>query len=151
MRYQLKSQFISQLPIPEMTEDEHEAVGALAMEITEIANNRYELHESTRHRIHTDLARGRKKLGNKLTAWWELDFPTFRKEIERRFKRDIPVAERDQWQTWLNERRAQHDRYTAAIIRLETELNDRVYKLFNLTPDEIQIIEESTKYNYGEV
>jgi hypothetical protein len=30
-------------------------------------------------------------------------------------------------------------------------LNARVYGLFDLTPAEIAIIEESTKYRYGEV
>ena len=39
----------------------------------------------------------------------------------------------------------------AAIVRLETQLNTRVYGLFDLTPAEIKIIEESTKYRYGEV
>jgi len=34
---------------------------------------------------------------------------------------------------------------------MKTELNARVYALFDLTPAEIKIIEESTKYRYGEV
>jgi hypothetical protein len=34
---------------------------------------------------------------------------------------------------------------------METELNARVYALFDLSPAEIRIIEESTKYRYGEV
>jgi hypothetical protein len=37
------------------------------------------------------------------------------------------------------------------IVALETELNERVYRLFDLTDEEIRIIEESTKYRYGEV
>jgi hypothetical protein len=36
-------------------------------------------------------------------------------------------------------------------VRLETQLNRRVYDLFDLTPTEVKIIEESTKYRYGEV
>jgi hypothetical protein len=48
-------------------------------------------------------------------------------------------------------RRAEHERYTAEIIRLETTLNEHVYALFDLTADEIKLIEESTKYRYGEV
>jgi hypothetical protein len=32
-----------------------------------------------------------------------------------------------------------------------TDLNARVYALFDLTPAEIQLVEESTKYRYGEV
>jgi hypothetical protein len=34
---------------------------------------------------------------------------------------------------------------------LKTELNQHVYRLFDLTPAEIQLIEASTKYQYGEV
>ena len=34
---------------------------------------------------------------------------------------------------------------------METDLNARVYALFDLTPAEIMIIEERTKYQYGEV
>jgi hypothetical protein len=34
---------------------------------------------------------------------------------------------------------------------METQLNDRVYALFDLSPAEIVIIEESTKYRCGEV
>ena len=37
-----------------------------------------------------------------------------------------------------------------ATIRLKTELNKRVSILFDLTPKEIRIIDDSTKYQYGE-
>ena len=40
---------------------------------------------------------------------------------------------------------------TAEIVGLETELNERVYRLFDLTAEEVRVIEESTKYRYGEV
>jgi hypothetical protein len=36
-------------------------------------------------------------------------------------------------------------------VRLATQLNSRVYDLFDLTAVEIKVIEESTKYRYGEV
>ena len=48
-------------------------------------------------------------------------------------------------------RRADQEQRTAEIVRLETQLNARVYALFDLTPAEIKIVEESTKYRYGEV
>ena len=44
----------------------------------------------------------------------------------------------------------EHRERTAEIVRLETELNARVYGLFGLTAAEIAIVEESTKYRYGE-
>jgi hypothetical protein len=36
-------------------------------------------------------------------------------------------------------------------VRLETELNARAYTLFDLTPTEIRLVEESTRCRYGEV
>ncbi len=61
------------------------------------------------------------------------------------------MSERDEWEAWLNERRGQHWRLTDEIVRLETQLNEIVYELFNLRSDEIKIIEKSTKNRYGEV
>jgi len=40
---------------------------------------------------------------------------------------------------------------TREIVRLDTELNGRVYTVFDLTPAEVRMVEESTKYRYGEV
>jgi hypothetical protein len=36
-------------------------------------------------------------------------------------------------------------------LDLEIEINQHVYRLFDLIPAEIQLIEASTKYPYGEV
>lgn len=151
--YHMQPQFISRLPIPTLTDDERLAVGALAMGITDRARARYALHQEVRHRIRTDLGgQGTgKPLNRKLTAWWELGFPAFRTEVQKVYQRDIPLAERTDWESWLAGRRAEHERLTAEIVTLETELNDRVYRLFGLTAAEIRIIEESTQYRYGEV
>lgn len=150
-RYQQKIQFISRLPIPDAPAAEREVIGALAMKITEQARARYELHRRTRRRILSDLGLAGRKLNQKLTAWWNLDFHAFRAEVKKVFKKDIPLGERDEWEEWLAGRRAKHERLTTEIVRLETELNARVYDLFGLTPEEIRIIEETTKYRYGEV
>jgi hypothetical protein len=61
------------------------------------------------------------------------------------------LKERQEWELFLGNGREQHQQLTAQIIVLETELNRHVYALFKLTPEKIQIIETSTKYNYGEV
>ena len=142
---------LAHMPVPNASDEERNDISALAMEITEQARDRYELHRRTHRRISSDLGTPDKKLNQKLTAWWNLDFPEFRAQIKKVFKRDIPLGERDDWEDWLEAQRGKHERYTAEIVRLETELNERVYALFDLTPEEIQVIEESTKYQYGEV
>ena len=151
MRYRLIDQYMRPLPIPDAPAAEREAIGDLAMRITAEARARYELHRKTRARITADLGVPGGKLNQKLTAWWDLDFPTFRAELQKVFRRDIPLKQRDDWDEWLQSRRAEHATRTESIVRLETELNARVYTLFDLTRAEITIIEESTKYKYGEV
>jgi hypothetical protein len=151
MRYRLIDQYMRPLPIPDAPASACETIGALAMEITEQARARYNLHRATRRRILSDLGVPGKSLNQKLTTWWDLDFATFRSEIQKVFKREIPLKERDDWEAWHADRCAAHKRYTAEIVRLETELNTRVYALFDLSPAEIAVIETSTKYRYGEI
>ncbi|MGI9179612.1 MAG: Eco57I restriction-modification methylase domain-containing protein, partial [Longimicrobiaceae bacterium] len=96
-QYQMKSQFISRLPIPDPPPAERERIGALATEITTRARERYTLHRRVRHRIASDLGAGR-PLNRRLTDWWTLDFPAFRAEVKKALKREIPVRERDEWE-----------------------------------------------------
>jgi hypothetical protein len=150
-RYRLFTQTISRLPIPDAPATDREAIAGLALAITEQARARYAVHRQTRHRILTDLGAPGAALNQKLTAWWALDFPGFLGEVRKAFKREIPVRQRDDWEGWLAVQRDAHAQRTAEIVRLETELNQRVYTLFDLTAAEIKLIEESTKYRYGEV
>ncbi|MFZ2419909.1 MAG: Eco57I restriction-modification methylase domain-containing protein, partial [Anaerolineae bacterium] len=150
-RYQQKLQFISRLPIPDASTADRDAIAGLALAITEQARARYALHRQTRHRILTDLGAPGVTLNQKLTAWWARDFPGFLAQVRTALKREIPVRQRDDWEEWLLSRRAAHEQRTAEIIRLETQLNARVYGLFDLGAAEIELIEASTKYRYGEV
>ncbi len=125
-------------------------IAQLAQEITATAKARYGLHERVRRRISGDLGGGG-RLNQKLTAWWERDFASFRSEVQKLGKHEIPLRDRDEWEEWLAAQRARHDQLTAAIVERETQLNQHVYGLFNLTDAEIALIEASTKYRYGEV
>ena len=155
-QFRLFPQFLGRLPIPDAPAADRDAIGGLALRITAQARARYDLHRQARHRILSDLgAAGRggviPPLNQKLAAWWELDFPAFRGEVQKVYRQDIPLRERDAWEAWLGERRAEHEQLTAQIVAMETDLNRRVYTLFDLSAAEVKIIEASTKYRYGEV
>ncbi len=144
-----KSQYVSQIPIPEASADAQQAIGDLAKQLTNTANTRYTLEQDVRHRILSDLGTPGNKLNQKLEHWWELDFPALRAQVKKAFRQDIPVKERKNWEDWLATQRAAHQQYTADIVQLETDLNAQVYALFDLTPAEIRTVEESTQYAYG--
>ncbi len=149
--FEIQPSGLSQFPVPDVSTAESDAIGVLAMAITAQARKRYILHTQTRHRISSDLGAAGKTLNQRLTAWWNLDFSAFRAELQKVFKRDIPVKNRDEWEEWFTSRKSEHQRHTEMIVHLETELNSRVYALFALNADAIQLIEESTRYRYGEV
>ena len=152
-QYQLFAQFIERLPIPELTSAQEQQLADYAEQITELAQERYQLHEAFRHRVQSDIGAGG-KLNTKLTDWYDLpNFSAFRDEIQKSFgaSNDIPVRERGDWEAYLLGELAKHNDLTQQIIALETQLNAVVYAAFDLTPDEIALIEEATKYPYGAV
>ncbi len=83
------------------------------------------------------------KLTNRLREWWKLDFKSFRAEIKKAFKDDIPLKQRNDWESLLREEGEKVRRLTA-----EREIDAIVYKLFNLTRDEIALLESSLAGQY---
>ena len=139
------------LPVPNAPAEKQAALADLAERLTAAANARFLLHRETRHRMSSDLGSPGVRLNEKLINWWELDFADFRREVKTALKREIPVRERSDWEHYMGTARQSYEAYTADIVRMETELNAIVYGLFDLSPQEIKTIEESTKYRYGEI
>jgi hypothetical protein len=46
----------------------------------------------------------------------------------------------DEWEPYLAEKRAEVDRLSRELADAEAAINDRVFRLFNLTPDEIKLL-----------
>ena len=115
----------------------------LAEAIHLATEKRYDLQQAITRRI-PDLAAdpASAKLSAKLKEWWNLpDFAAFQKEVEKTLKARIPLQERNDWENWITTSRAEIHALTAEITRLEAEINAKVYALFDLTPDEIALLE----------
>jgi hypothetical protein len=83
-----------------------------------------------------------------LREWWNLDFKSFRAEIKKTFKADIPLKQRDEWENLLREEGVKVRRLTAEIEQAERDRSAIVYKLFDRTPDEIALLESSLAGQY---
>lgn len=149
-QYQLTQQFIKRLPIPELTQKQDANLGALAEEITGLANERYQLHEAFRATMLDNL-NPTGNLNLALTSWWELDFPTFLEQVHQALRVRVALNKQNEWKGFLADEQAKHQHLTAEIIQREERLNAIVYDAFHLTADEIALIESSTKYPYGAV
>lgn len=144
--FRMKSQYLEPLPIPSTSDAMKAELGELAEAAQATAEKRYELQQAITRRI-PDLAAdpAKAKLTTKLKEWWNLpDFGAFQKEVEKALKARIPLQERNDWENWLTSSRAEIHALTAEIVRLEAEINAKVYALFDLTPDEIALLEANT-------
>jgi hypothetical protein len=141
--FRLFTQYVETTPIPDATDAQKAAIADLARRCQETAEARYAAQEAVRRRIPDLCPVDREpKLNTNLKNWWALDFKSFRKEVKKCFKTDIPLAERNEWDAWLSAERAKIEEFSRTLTALEAELNQQVYALFDLTADEIALIEE---------
>ena len=83
-----------------------------------------------------------------LQDWTDFTFDELRRNLKKRLKVEIPVGERDEWERYFNARKAEVEGLSARIADAEAEINDRVYRLFDLDRDEIALIEEEIAGQY---
>ena len=140
--YRFFSQYVETLPIPKASKAEQQAIADIAAEIQGLAEARFQVEADFRHRIACDLGESPDaKLNKKLHDWFMLDGVQFRKEIKKAFKTDIPLAERSDWEAHLQSQAQKVAGLNVQIHDKETELNQMVYALFQLTKQEILLLE----------
>ena len=141
--YQIHGHVLEKLPIPVTSAEQKTIIGNLAQKCQELSEQRYTMENNFRRRL-PDLCPPERetKLNNKLKNWWRLDFANLQKQIKSQFKSPIPLAERNDWQNYFEDEKAKITALNQQIARHETELNQEVYRLFDLTPQEILLIEE---------
>lgn len=141
--FRAKAQYLEPIPLVRPTENQKLEIGRLVISAQRKAEKRDRLQQAITRRI-PDLAANPAdaKLTTKLEEWWNLpDFAAFHKEVEKALKARIPLQERNEWENWITTSRAEIHALTAEIARLEAEINAKVYALFDLTPDEITLLE----------
>jgi len=147
--HEMRVQYVEKIPIPQMKSGDRVSLAKFSEKCSRAAKKRLEVQNDFRHRIEADLAPpGKQKLTGKLENFWKLNFTAFRDEIKRAFKTEIPVKDRDGWEKYLAEKSAEVKRLTAEIEAAEREIDTIVYKLFDLSADEIKLLEESLEGQY---
>ncbi|TFW12163.1 type I restriction endonuclease subunit M [Brevundimonas intermedia] len=140
---ELRSQYVETMPIPMWTTTSQSELARLGEKATATADARLSLQIALTRRISDLCPAGRDaKLTSRLQEWWTLpDFSAFRAEVKKAFKADIPLADRSAWEDWINRDRGEIARLSAEITQAEAQIDNIVYGLFNLTSDEIALLE----------
>ncbi len=150
-QYRLFTQSMEHVPIPDAPAPEREAIAGSARTCGELAQSRYQGEVAVQRRlVQAFSADETGRLNEKAQAWWELPLNPLGDALKQSFKlpgnplKNPRIA--DEWEPYLKERRDKHARLTRALAAAEAELNDRVYRLFDLTPDEIKLLQREVEH-----
>jgi TaqI-like C-terminal specificity domain/Eco57I restriction-modification methylase len=146
---QLRAQNIETLPIPAATEAQQTELSHLSTACAQAAKARLTAQRDFGRRIldllPTPAPKGAQlSLGEKLSSWWQLkDFKAFQFEVQKRFKTDIPLRERNEWEALFAEQKSRVHQLSANIAATERSIDAIVYTLFGLNATEIALVERA--------
>ena len=81
------------------------------------------------------------KLSTRLQEWYLLDFSDFIKELKR-LKVKLSLSQESEWEEYFLEEKSKAIAIDSEIKNTDKEIDSMVYKLYDLTDEEIKIIEE---------
>ncbi len=138
-----EAQYVAQLPIPTIPPPQSARLATLAQTCTDAAQARLKIQTAARTSIAA-LAKGPKtRPSGKLENFWTLDFKTFLSEVKKSFALDLPLKSHAEWQEFLRDTSGQIHALNHDIAVAEAEIDQIVYALFDLTPEEITLLEAS--------
>jgi hypothetical protein len=146
---------MEQVPIPPAKKPERTAIAALAKKCCELGAERYERQTKVQRRLAQSFGEGvggiaLGQLNNKAQEWWETSLGDLGAALKASFKLAANPFKHpktaDEWDSYLTENRREVERLTRELAAAENEINDRVYRLFQLTPDEIKLLQREVEH-----
>ena len=154
-QYRLFTQFMERIPIPEAPEAEQIAIAELAKRCRGFGIERYRLETNVGNRMSSAWGQDAKgkglgKLNQKAEEWWEQPFVQLGAALKTSFKLTKNPFQSpktaDEWEPYLRDKKAEHDALTKQLADAEAEINDRVYRLFDLTKEEIALLQREVEH-----
>ncbi|NOZ47183.1 MAG: restriction endonuclease subunit M, partial [Chlorobi bacterium] len=82
------------------------------------------------------------KISKKLDNFYDYDFKTFVSELKKQ-KVKLSLTQQDEWEEYFNAYKTEINQIQANIDKTDKEIDQMVYKLYELTEEEIKIVEEN--------
>lgn len=130
-------------PIPETSEEKQQPFIEKANVLLEGCTN---LNNQKRNFLNLMISEfAVKEVSEKLKNWETLVFSTFLNEIENKIKpQKLTLQEKSEWMQHFETEKAKAIALKNEIDRLDAEIDQMVYALYGLSPEEISIIEGQT-------
>lgn len=152
-QYRLFTPYMERIPIPEASAGDRQVIASLARRAGELARQRDDVEQLVRHRFVTAFRPAEDVtaiLNTKANEWWTLSLKELGESLKASFKlitnpfRNPATA--DEWEPYLAAKRDEVERLGTALADAESELNERVYKLFGLTRAEVQLLKREVEH-----
>ena len=135
---QVKIIYIDPLPIKNIPNDSQQP-------FVELADKMLALNEDVQKKTNRFIGRIKEtynidKITSNIANFYNLSFANFTKELSKQ-KIKLSMVQKDELEDYFNEYVKDISSLNEEINKTDKEINTFVYKLYNLTPQEIQLVE----------
>lgn len=131
---------VRNIPIPYPSSEQHLALSNAARLMMEKQQHFYYFIDKFMILMKNELKA--KKLNRNLENWYLLDFADFLEELKKS-KIKLSLQQKAEWMDYFEQQKVKALALKNEINQLDTQIDTMVYQLYNLTAEEIQLIEES--------
>jgi hypothetical protein len=133
---QIHGHVLDALPIPDMTPSHKQELARLAAEAQSAAEARRDVIQPFGRMVHRDFGKPPSSLVQSIPA-----FVDFTASLKKTFKRELSLQEKNDWEATLDKARGSCALQANTIAACEQAIDKIVYQLFELTADEIAVVE----------
>jgi len=137
---EVKPQYFEQIPIPEISGQRKHELQSITNQIISKTSEKQKVQSQFLKLLKSKFAD--LKINKKLQNWHELDFKDFLKELQKA-KIKLSLSEEADWMNYFNEQKEKAQTLKSEIEKTDKEIDRMVYELYDLTDEEIKIVEES--------
>ena len=135
---EVKLAIVKTLPIPNATEEQQNSLAQKADRMIELNKS---LQEGIKKALELiELEYKPKKVSQNLTSFYTLGLNPFIEELEKQGVK-LSLTQKEDLISWYKTKSELLNKIKSEIDTLDRQIDQDVYKLYNLTPEEIQIIE----------
>lgn len=137
---QVKPNNIKKLPIANATQEQQQSLANKAKQMIELNKQLHEAIDSALELIKSEYQP--KKISKNLENFYTLGIHPFLEELDKQ-KVKLSLSQKEELIKWYKDKSEHLNKIKQQIDTLDGIINQEVYKLYNLTDEEIKIVEEN--------
>jgi adenine-specific DNA-methyltransferase len=135
--FRFKTKYLEPFPLPNKELYKSELISKSEL-MLELNTQLQEKKNKFQSRIKSNFSL--EKISTKLESFYEYDFKTFVAELKKQ-KVTPSLKQQDEWEEYFNSYKKEINDLQAEIKKTDTEIDQMVYKLYELTDEEVKIVE----------